>query len=124
MRWSNWLVHGIERLETLIAKVFPHQPAREQKNGCAEASSVKAGPVGTFIRKQDAAWLRDQLSGKMDFEIHCWRSVSVRFLRAVVHTVTGGRILLRLIYWLEDRFPRFMGEKGQYPLIVIRKISA
>jgi len=26
-----------------------------------------------------------------------------------------------LIFWLEERFPRFFGENGQYPLIVIEK---
>jgi len=25
------------------------------------------------------------------------------------------------VYWLEERFPRFFGENGQYPLIVIKK---
>ena len=34
---------------------------------------------------------------------------------------TGGATWLRLIFWLEDRFPRFFGEHGQYPLIVIHK---
>ena len=53
----------------------------------------------------------------MNYEIYSWRSVSVRFLRAVIHPATGGRLWLRLLFWLEDRFPRFFGEKGQYPLI-------
>jgi ubiquinone/menaquinone biosynthesis C-methylase UbiE len=78
-------------------------------------------PSGTFIRKQDAAWLRRELGGQMNFKIYSWRSVSVRFLRAMVHAPLGGRFWLRLLYWLEEAFPRFFGEKGQYPLIVIRK---
>jgi hypothetical protein len=30
-------------------------------------------------------------------------------------------MLLRLAFDREERFPRFFGEKGQYPMIVIRK---
>jgi hypothetical protein len=51
----------------------------------------------------------------MRCEIYVWRSVSVRFLRALVHTITGGRLWLRLLFWLEERFPRWFGENGQYP---------
>jgi hypothetical protein len=57
----------------------------------------------------------------MDFEIRVWRSVSVRFLRALVHGPLGGRLWLRLLYWFEERLPHFFGEKGQYPLVIIRK---
>ncbi|MBE0699597.1 MAG: class I SAM-dependent methyltransferase [Anaerolineaceae bacterium] len=132
MRRFNWLVRGMERSGLLFGRLSRGGTQKEPKEMPGGASSPKPGPVakdpadrtdpvGTFIRKQDAAWLREQLTGKMKFEIRCWRSVSVRFLRAVIHEVTGGRIWLRLIYWLEDRFPHFMGEKGQYPLIVIRK---
>jgi len=28
---------------------------------------------------------------------------------------------LRLLFWLEEKFPHFFGENGKYPLIVIRK---
>ncbi|MGD0005818.1 MAG: hypothetical protein ABSE06_16505, partial [Anaerolineaceae bacterium] len=78
--------------------------------------------TGTYIHKQDAVWLRQQLQ-EMDVEIRCWRSVNVRFLRAVIHHSLGGRFWLRLLYWLEDRFPHYLGEKGQYPLVIIRKDS-
>jgi hypothetical protein len=33
----------------------------------------------------------------------------------------GGKALLKFVFWLEERFPRFFGENGQYPLIVIQK---
>ncbi len=88
----------------------------------AQKSAEEAkDPTGTFIRKQDAAWLKETLAGKMRYEIYAWRSVSVRFLRALVHARLGGRLFLRLLFWLEDRFPRFFGEKGQYPLVVVKK---
>ena len=55
----------------------------------------------------------------MEFEILVWRSVSVRWLRALIHGLTGGRLWLRLLFWLEERFPRWFGENGQYPLVVV-----
>lgn len=122
MRKLNWLVRGMERLGRFAGKLSSPQRRYEQKN---DQGKVKPGassePTGTFIHKQDAAWLREQLDSRMKYEIYCWRSVSVRFLRAVIHSSIGGKVWLRLVYWLEDRFPRFMGEKGQYPLVVIRK---
>jgi hypothetical protein len=45
----------------------------------------------------------------------------VRFLRAFVHPWLAGRYVLRVLYALEERYPNFFGEHGQYPLIVIRK---
>jgi hypothetical protein len=42
-------------------------------------------------------------------------------MRWFVRPHLGGTACLHLIFWLEERFPRFFGENGQYPLIVIEK---
>ncbi len=76
---------------------------------------------GTFTSRHDAHWVRQQVGAQMPVEIYPWRSVSVRFMRNLIHPWTGGRLWLRLLYLLEERFPHFFGENGQYPLIVIRK---
>ena len=120
MRRMVWLVRGMERAGTLISRLRGRN-APEAAASAGKVKPVQNEPVGTFINKLDAAWLRQRIGGKMQYEIYPWRSVSVRFLRAVIHGVTGGRLWLRLLYWLEERFPRFFGEKGQYPLVVIRK---
>ncbi|HVN56309.1 MAG TPA: class I SAM-dependent methyltransferase [Anaerolineaceae bacterium] len=78
-------------------------------------------PNGTYTLKFDADWLKGALDGQMTYEIRSWRTVHVRFLRALIHSWLGGHAWLCILYRLEERFPRFMGEKGQYPLIVIRK---
>lgn len=129
MRRTSGLVRGMERLGSWVGKLRGQRPASGAKTQAAAAPSAAeqkkpASPkeaTGTFINKLDAAWLRQKIGGKMDYEIYSWRSVSVRFMRAVIHRATGGRLWLRLLFWLEDRFPRFFGEKGQYPLIVIKK---
>jgi SAM-dependent methyltransferase len=78
-------------------------------------------PVGTFVNKTSAAWLRKQLAGKIPLEITAWRSVNVHFLRTFIHPRLGGRLFLKILYWLERTFPRFYGENGQYPLIIFHK---
>jgi ubiquinone/menaquinone biosynthesis C-methylase UbiE len=94
--------------------------AAPKENAGMESQPVKKEPTGTFVEKLDAAWLRRELAGK-DFEIRVWRSISVRFSRAVFHSVLGGKYWLRLLYWLEERFPHYFGENGQYPLVILRK---
>lgn len=80
-----------------------------------------ASPKGTFVQKLNAEWLTQALANRMDFEIYVWRSVSVSFLRAVIYPDWGGRFWLKILYWLEERFPRLLGRIGQYPLVVINK---
>lgn len=121
MRRMNGLVRLMERAGLLLNRLRGRKPAPEASKSAENSPKKEKDPVGTFIRKQDAAWLQETIGGKMQYEIYSWRSVSVRFLRAVVHTITGGKLWLKLLFWLEDRFPRYFGEKGQYPLIVIRK---
>jgi len=75
---------------------------------------------GTFVKKLTPRWLKQELHD-IDFEIYAWRSLSTVFLKTVIHPRWGGGTFLRFVFWLEDRFPRFFGENGQYPLIVICK---
>jgi len=117
MRFFNPLVNGMNRLGRLFSRrsIRLEGPAEEKPvNAAAEK------PTGTFVQKMDAQTLKRELSG-MDVEICVWRSLSVRFLRIVIKEKLGGRLILRLVYRLEEWFPHFFGENGQYPLIVIRK---
>jgi len=77
-------------------------------------------PAGTFVQKMTPAWLEREIGSKMTIEIKPWRSLSTRILRWFVRPF-GGRAFLRFVFWLEDIFPKFFAENGQYPLIVIRK---
>lgn len=119
MRRTAWLVRLAERMGTAVARLRGRAPVQEPVK--TKAADAAKDPTGTFVNKLDAAWLRGLLSGKMTFEIYPWRSVSVRWLRALVHGASGGRLFLRLLFALEERFPRWFGENGQYPLVVIHK---
>lgn len=110
-RLQSWINRRLRRSDPAAA------PAQERRKNKAQ----KSAPKGTFTNRHDVAWIRDEVGGRMPVEIWVWRSVSVRFLRALVHPWMGGRLWLRLLYALEERFPRFFGENGQYPLIIIKK---
>ncbi len=65
-------------------------------------------------------WFRDRGWG-FPLELHVWRSVSVQFTKAYIHPWLGGRWLLATLFRLEDRFPRWAGRLGQYPLLLIQR---
>ena len=120
MRKFQGLVNFMERIGKGIQQV--RRKERVQRKIISEAQ--KTEQVGTFIKKIDADTVREKLSGKMNIQIYCWRSVNVRFLRAVIHKALAGKAILKLLYSLEERYPKYFGENGQYPLIVISKGNA
>jgi ubiquinone/menaquinone biosynthesis C-methylase UbiE len=94
---------------------------RRKLEGARDQAIREHDPKGTFVRKYNARWLLAELGGYMSVSILVWRSVSVKFMRNYIHPHLGGRAILRLLFWMEDRFPDFFGRHGQYPLIVIDK---
>jgi hypothetical protein len=94
----------------------PAQPPPDPK-----PAGKKKQSKGTFVKKYDARWLKGQLSSLMPVEIYVWRSISVKHMRTYIHQRFAGGTLLRTLFWLEERFPHFFGERGLYPLIVIEK---
>ena len=99
-----------------LGRLLGGRGPKEKKDWSAEVDQA-----GTFVEKMTPAWLRRELSGKVEFEIHPWRSLSPRVMRWFIRPGLAGQALLRLVYGLEEKFPRFFGEHGQYPLIVIRR---
>ncbi len=95
-----------------------HGEKKEEKAGQPKPA---AKPEGTFVHKLDAQGLRALLGADFPVEIRVWRSVSVRFLRAVIQPWLLGRLWLAILYGLEEIFPKYFGEKGQYPLITFSK---
>jgi SAM-dependent methyltransferase len=128
--WDNPLLlrpfTALIRLRKKVLAFARRLPGRGQAPGKPEepgADLATREAKGTFVSKNDAVRLRREIGQAIPFEIRVWRSVSVRFTRAFVHPRLGGSALLRLLFWLEERFPHFFGEYGQYPLIVIRKVD-
>lgn len=95
----------------------PDSPKVDKKN-------AQEAPKGTFTERHDVAWIKNRVGADMPVEIFVWRSVSVKWLRNLIHPALGGRLLLRVLYGLEERFPHYFGENGQYPLLVLTKPPA
>ncbi|MGE5072273.1 MAG: class I SAM-dependent methyltransferase [Anaerolineae bacterium] len=114
--WHNPLLMRVAEPLIGIARRLTGRGAKRKKDWAVEEDQA-----GTFVEKMTPAWLKQELAGSMDFKIYPWRSLSPRFMRWFVRPGSGGRSLLRVVYALEERFPHFFGEHGQYPMIVIRK---
>jgi len=110
----------MRRMERLVKwmenRLRKQSPAQERSN-----NESKDTPTGTFVQKINHAWLQKEVASRVPLQVYVWRSVSVRFLRAVIHPKLGGKLLLKLLYALEERNPRWFGENGQYPMVVIKK---
>jgi ubiquinone/menaquinone biosynthesis C-methylase UbiE len=79
---------------------------------------------GLYSFKHDYVWLRSKVGDLPGFEIRTWRTVSSAFLRALVHRQLLGRYWLKMLYWMEERFPHFLGRVGQYPMVLFQKPEA
>jgi SAM-dependent methyltransferase len=104
----------------LMEKLFQEQASSFGQRNTTE-NKAKTKPKGTFVHKLNAQRLRGVLGDGFPISINVWRSVSVRFLRAMIHPLLFGRFWLWILFGLENLFPNFFGEKGQYPLITFTK---
>lgn len=117
-----WLVKSMEYFQGLINKILGKKPI--DKDVKTIKSADQNNPIkkttGTFVEKLTADWLKKELAD-MNIKILVWRSVSVRFLRAVIHPKLAGKLWLNILFNLEEKYPEYFGVNGQYPLIVIQK---
>jgi len=116
------------KVERMLAKKSPNKSkvsnlsfGNDDKQRDCVNQALNQTRAGTFVQKTDAKWLISALRGRIPFKILVWRSVSTHFLRTMIQPEWGGRFWLRVLYCLEEVFPRFLGENGQYPLLVCKK---
>ncbi len=118
-KWQG-RVEAAEKIGHFIARLR----GKETKDAKKSAKPSNGKATGTFVKKMDAEWIRNELStlggGKVEFEIRCWRSVSVRWLRALIHPPYGKAVLRRL-FAKEEADSNYYGEYGQYPMIIMKK---
>jgi ubiquinone/menaquinone biosynthesis C-methylase UbiE len=112
----HWMLRWRGRIRRLLRR-----PSVSVKQKRDKTDRKPGDPKSTFVDKSTPAWLKREVGTQMPLKIWVWRSVSVKVLRVFIHDGWGGRGILRFLFWLEERFPRYFGENGQYPLIVINK---
>jgi ubiquinone/menaquinone biosynthesis C-methylase UbiE len=124
----NPLIRLSNRIRGRIKRLFGRAPLstdiKSPSSSVAakeSASKQSSAPKGTFTSRHDVSWMKNEVGSQMPLQIWVWRSVSVRFMRALIHPIFCGRAWLRLLYWLEGKFPYFLGTRGQYPLVIIQK---
>jgi ubiquinone/menaquinone biosynthesis C-methylase UbiE len=120
MKLSFWLVRLMEIVGIRIAEMRGKQE-RKPKDNKTSSANKDSQPTGTYIQKMTPEWMKQELADVFSYQIFVWRSVNVRFLRAVVHKPLAGKFFLRILYALEEMAPHFFGKHGQYPLVVISK---
>jgi SAM-dependent methyltransferase len=123
--WKNPPVERwVKALRRIAGKLWQSKQ-KPSENFSPNASPLQPGAAEgkTFVSKYDAAWFKGAVGKHIPYEIWVWRSVSVGIMRAYVHENRMGSWFLGLIYRLEELFPHYLGEKGVYPLIVIRKTN-
>ncbi len=116
---QNFLIRLVDSLRRRSSAPLPYRGGAGGEVPGGEVAGEKAR--GTFVRKHTPVWLKKEIGAHIPVEIWCWRSLSVRFMRTFIHERLGGKFWLRLLFWLEERFPHCFGNNGQYPLIVLRK---
>jgi SAM-dependent methyltransferase len=77
--------------------------------------------TGTFVARYNYAWFKEHIMPHLPVQVYVWRSMNVNVMRRFIHEERGGRTILRVLYALEERFPKFFGARGQYPMIVLTK---
>ena len=114
--WHNPLLMRLAEPFIQVGRWLSGRGLKQKKDWLSEDNQA-----GTFVEKLTPRWLKNELKGAVQFEIYPWRSLSPRFMRWFVRPRFGGTLILKIIFWMEERFPGFFGRHGQYPLIVIRK---
>lgn len=109
------------RLYRRIARKENALPA--QVEGASDDAVELLTAAGTFTEKHDFKWVNQELNDLPHLDVLVWRSVNASFLRAFIHDRLLGRLWLRVIFEIEERFPRLFGRLGQYPMILFRKPS-
>jgi len=105
----------------LIPVLIPHKiRALFKKIAKSTSLATHQGPR-LYFHPHTYHWIRRNLMKGMDLEILVWRSVSVPFLQQYIADNHLGRRVLELVYRVEEKWPRWAGRWGQYPLILIHK---
>jgi SAM-dependent methyltransferase/uncharacterized protein YbaR (Trm112 family) len=74
-----------------------------------------------YFHHHKPAWFRKEIKRQCRARLAVWRSVSVAFLRRVIHEKAFGRQLLAIIFALENALPGFFGKVGAYPMFILTK---
>src|SRR5690606_9859027 len=67
------------------------------------------------------SWFKRNFDFSHNIEFYCWRSTNKYFLNLYIHKWLFGEKMLEKLRKSEDKYPKFWGRFGEYPVIVIKK---
>jgi ubiquinone/menaquinone biosynthesis C-methylase UbiE/uncharacterized protein YbaR (Trm112 family) len=82
---------------------------------------VIKGRPRLYFYPHSLKWFRRSFEFGDKIEIYCWRSTNKYFLNLYVHKWFFGEKLLEWLRKSEDKYSRFWGRFGEYPVIKIKK---
>lgn len=74
-----------------------------------------------YFYPHSLGWFKRTFAFSSKMEFYCWRSTNKYFLNLYIHKWFFGEKLLEKLKKSEDRYPKFWGRFGEYPVIKIRK---
>jgi len=75
---------------------------------------------GLYFYSHNYKWFKQQ-NFPFAIELKVWRSLHTHFLKFWIHKFLFGRIILNLIWNLEEKYPWFFGRTGSFPMFIIKK---
>jgi SAM-dependent methyltransferase len=64
-------------------------------------------------------WMQFEKKAQVSF--HFWRSLSAQHQKKLIPNNFFGELLLQLLYFIENKFPKFFIKYFQYPIIILKK---
>lgn len=77
--------------------------------------------AGFFFSAHSLSWFDNILKKEFDVDIAVWRTLNVAVGKRIIKNYLGGSLVVRILFFLENKFPRFFGRYGQYPMIILKK---
>ena len=76
--------------------------------------------AGLYFYVHNYKWLQ-QRNFPFSVELKVWRSLHTNFLKLYIHKNLFGKQFLNFIWKLEEKYPKFVGRIGAYPMFIIKK---
>lgn len=118
--WYRPLLARLTRPFVQLRRLISGRPLLEAP-GTRKYLDSDEDQAGTFVNKMTPRWFKREFKGVFNYKIRVWRSLSPRILINFIHPKFGGKTILKMVFWLEEKFPVLFGTIGVYPLIVFKK---
>ena len=115
------IVAKARRLITMIARAGRLGGQQVLSVPPADAKPAHPSAPPLYFHAHDYQWFQKTLPDEWGTDIRCWRFVNRAFTTAFVPNNVVGRLLLAMIFRLENLFPHAMARIGSHPMMILSK---